>query len=158
MQHPIRPIRLVLALSCALVLSACVSSLEKVSGWLSSNADIFAVLDGQVMLGKMNFAREREASAQLQTQTGPLLACTGNLTYTATQVGLIQMNCNDGRSGRLNFAATGPITGTARGLVGNAPMSLTYGLSADKAAGHLGVPIETLAAPKQAPASSPPPN
>lgn len=150
--------RLLLPALCALVLSGCASSFEKVSGWMSSNADAFAVLDSQILQGKMNFAREREGTLQMQTQSGPVLSCSGPLRYTATQTGMLNISCNDGRTGRLTFAALSPISGTARGTVGTAPIKLTYGLAPEKAAGYLGVPIEMLAPPKQAPAAVAPAN
>lgn len=141
----------------ALALVGCASSLEKVSGWMSSNADAFATLDGQILQGKMNFAREREGSLQVQTRSGPILSCTGPLRYTATKVGSVEVNCNDGKAGRLSFTALSPVNGTARGTVGSQPFLLTYGLAPEKAAGFLGVPLEMLATAPPKPATATPP-
>ncbi len=152
--------RLLIPLVCATSMAGCASSLEKVSGWMSSNADALAVLDGQVLQGKMNFAREREGTLQIQTRAGPILSCSGPLRYTATHAGMLQLNCNDGRIGKLAFSALSPVSGTARGNVGTSPVLLTYGLAPEKAVGYLGVPLEMLAAPaaQQAPVTASPAN
>jgi hypothetical protein len=137
--------RLILSTVFVAALAGCASSLEKVSGWMSSNADAFSVLDSQILRGKMNFARDREASLQLQTTTSPVLACSGPLRYTASRVGTVHIDCNDGRSGVLAFSAQSALSGTARGNVGTAQMLLTFGLAPDKAAAYLGLPVEVLA-------------
>ena len=138
------------ALGCALLLglSGCAMVGEKVGGWLSSNSEALAVVDGRVLRGQANFAREREATFQLQTQDQPALSCFGTLRFTATTSGVIDMSCNDGRAIALAFQSLGPLSGIARGLLGNAAFALTYGLSAERAAAYLAVPADRLMPPK----------
>jgi hypothetical protein len=148
--------RLLIVVACAAGLPGCANYLEKVTGWMSSDADTFAVVDGQILQGKMNFALARAGSLQMQTRADPALTCVGPLRYTATHVGTIEIDCNDGRNGRLSFTAFNPVSGTARGNLGSAKVLLTYGMPPDKAAGYLGVPLEALATvpPKAAPAAT----
>lgn len=134
------------ALACVLVLGlgACAMVGEKVGGWLSSNSEALAVMDGRILRGQASFAREREATFQLQTQDAPALSCFGALRFTATTTGVIDLSCNDGRDVAVAFQSLGPISGTGRGLLGNAAFALTYGLSPERAAAYLAVPADRL--------------
>lgn len=145
-----RPAPLLATMLVAIVLAGCASSVQKVNGWLSSNADALATVDGRVLFGKLNFPSEREANLQMETKTGPVLACSGKLRFGATKAGLIAINCSDGRTGTLSFAAINTLSGTARGSIGSSLMNLTYGLSPDKASGYLGLPPDKLIEPKAA--------
>lgn len=132
-----------------LQLTACATVTEKTTGWLSSNADVIALVDGRILRGEANFAREREATFQLQTSaaTIPSLSCFGRLRYTATSSGVVDLACSDGRTFNLVFAPLSPVSGVARdatGGTGNSGFTLTYGLSSEKAAGYLAVPLERL--------------
>jgi hypothetical protein len=138
------------ALGCALLLgfSGCAMVSDKIGGWLSSNSEALAVVDGRVLRGQANFAREREATFQLQTQDQPALSCFGTLRFTATASGVIDMSCNDGRALALAFQSLGPLSGIGRGLLGNVEFGLTFGLSPERAAAYLAVPADRLMPPK----------
>ena len=137
-----------MAMAIAMAMSGCAMVGEKVGGWLSSNSEALAVVDGRILRGQANFAKEREATFQLQTQDAPALSCFGALRFTATTTGVIDLSCNDGRGVAVAFQSLGPISGTGQGLLGNAAFALTYGLSPERAAAYLAVPVDRVAPPK----------
>ena len=151
--HPVSTVTAQRCLLGVLVLAlvgaaGCAKVVEKGAGLLSSSADAIAVVGGRVLRGDANFARDRLGTVQMQTGEGPVLSCFGSLRYTATSSGTIDMSCNDGRLFVLPFQEISPLSGTARGMAGKEIFSLTYGLSTERAAGYLGVPLDQLAPPK----------
>jgi hypothetical protein len=131
----------------ALSLTGCTSVNEKITGWLSSNVDAIGVLDGKIMRGKAIFPNEREATLQLQSNDTPSLTCLGLLRYTATNSGVVNFTCNDGSNSMVPFQSRSVLSGVGRGLTGKAEFALTYGLSVEKAASFLALPIERLTEP-----------
>ena len=140
--------RQLLSLSITLLsLSGCSSVTEKVTGWLSSNVDAIGVLDGKILRGKATFPNEREATLQLQSRDIPSLSCLGALRYTATSSGVVNFTCNDGSTSMVPFQSRSVLSGVGRGLAGKAEFALTYGLSIEKAASFLALPITQLTEP-----------
>ena len=131
----------------AISLTGCTSVNEKMTGWLSSNVDAIAVLDGKVLRGEATFPNEREATLQLQSNDTPSLTCLGQLRYTATSSGVVNFTCNDGSSTMVPFQSRSVLSGVGRGLAGKAEFALTYGLSIERAASFLALPIERLTEP-----------
>ena len=133
----------------AAALVGCVSSVNKVQGWLSSNADALAVIDGRILHGEVNFAHEREGSVHVQTTQGAELNCSGQLRYTATNSGVINLFCDNKHQFTLVFQELSAVSGAAGTRPGEPNAALTYGLKPDKAAGFLGVPVEELEGKKK---------
>lgn len=139
-------------LACAglLALSGCATGVEKVTGWLASNAPTIAVMDGRVLRGDAKFTQAREATVQLQSADLPALSCFGPLRHTSTSSGSMVLACSDGRNVTLAFQALSPMSGIANGLASKAdgtistPVVLTFGLPPEKAAGYLGISIDSL--------------
>ena len=131
----------------ALSLTGCSSVNEKMTGWLSSNVDAIAVLDGKVLRGEATFPNEREATLQLQSSDTPSLTCLGALRYTASNSGVVNFTCNDGSTSMVPFQSRSVLSGVGRGLTGKAEFALTYGLSVEKAASFLALPVERLTEP-----------
>jgi len=149
-------LRPAVGLLVGLTLSGCAMVVEKGTGWLSSDADALAVMGSRVLRGEANFARERVGTLQLKTTDAPPVHCFGSLRYTATTSGTIDMACNDGRQFVLPFQEISQLSGTARGMAGDQPFALTYGMSPERAAGYLGLPADKLTPPKPAASASAP--
>jgi hypothetical protein len=154
--------RLMLSLVCIATagLSGCASVAEKFDGWLASNAQAIAVVDGRVLRGQASFTKEREATVTLQSSTGPGLTCFGPLRFSASTNGWIDFSCSNGQAVRVNFRSLSPLSGTGRGLLGSSEFALTYGLEPEQAAAFLELPVERLlelpaATPTAAPRSEP---
>ncbi len=137
----------VLTMATVLLLTGCATVTEKTTVWLSSNTEVIGTLGGRILRGEANFAREREATFQLQT-AAPSLSCFGPLRYTATRSGVVDLSCSDGRSFVLVFVPLSPVSGMARDMSGRSDFTLTYGLPPEKAAGYLAVSLERLVPPK----------
>lgn len=150
------PAKLAVLLVMGVAVSGCAMVVEKGTGWLSSDADAIAVMGSRVLRGEANFARERVGTVQLKSADSPVVNCFGSLRYTATTSGTIDMSCNDGSQFVLPFQEISQLRGTARGMAGNQPFGLTYGMSPERAAGYLGLPADKLAPPKPAAAASAP--
>lgn len=148
-------------MAAVLLFTGCATVTEKTTGWLSSNTEVIGTLGGRILRGEANFAREREATFQLQTvvpaqinpsavdaKPAPNLSCFGPLRYTATRSGVVNLSCSDGRSFALVFVPLSPVSGMARDMSGRSDFTLTYGLPPEKAAGYLAVSLEQLLPPK----------
>ena len=70
---PVRDRSLLLSGALLLTLSGCAGWGEKATGWLSTDAESFAVLGGRILSGKTNFPRDRQAYVTLQSVDGPAL-------------------------------------------------------------------------------------
>ena len=127
-------------------LSGCSSVNEKVTRWLSSNADAIGVIDDRILRGQASFTNQREATVHLQSNDAPTpsLTCLGALRFTASNSGVVDFSCSDGRSIMVPFQSRSLLSGVGRGLVGNSEFALTYGLPSEKAASFLGLPMERL--------------
>lgn len=135
-------------------MAGCSTVVEKSVGYLSSNADVLAVKQGQVLLGRANFARERRATLELQSRDGPPLQCLGRLRYTATSSGTIDMSCSDASQWVLPFQELSPLVGIGQATEKPGAFRLSYGLPPERAAGYLGVPLDQLEPAKSAPAGA----
>lgn len=150
-RHTAAQCRMALAGVLLACLSGCAGMGEKVTGWLSTDSESYAVLGGRILSGKTNFPRDRQGNVSLQAVDGAApLQCSGSFVYLASTSGNIELSCSDGRTLRLGFMALGPVSGIARGTQAGIGMSFTYGLAPDKAAGYLGVPAERLPSAKPA--------
>lgn len=147
----------VLTMATVLLFTGCATVTEKTTGWLSSNSQVIGTLGGRILRGEANFAREREATFQLQTGTvmqadqsadnakpALNLSCFGQLRHTATRSGVVDLACTDGRTFVLIFTSLSPVSGVARDVSRGSDFTLTYGLPPEKAAGYLAVPLEQL--------------
>jgi hypothetical protein len=139
-------------------LSGCAGVAEKFDGWLASNTQAIAVVDGRVLRGQASFTKEREATVALQSSTGPSLTCLGPLRYSASITGWVDLSCSNGQAVRVNFRSLSPLSGTGRGLLGSSEFALTYGLEPEQAAAFLELPVERLLEPPAATPTAAPRN
>jgi hypothetical protein len=149
---PVRKIARLIFWACAAhALVGCSTVTEKISGWMASDANALAVVDGRVLRGQARFYSEREATFSLNSTEGVSLVCHGPLRFTGSKQGVIQLQCSDSRSAHLQFAALTPLSGSAAGKSsGDAGVDvmLTYGMPAQRAAAYLSLPVERLMPPK----------
>lgn len=127
-------------------LSGCSTANETVTRWLSSQAEAIGVIDDRILRGQATFPNEREATIHLQSSDAgrPTLTCLGALRFTASNSGVVDFSCSDGRSLMMPFQSRSLLSGVGRGVVGNADFAWTYGLPSERAASFLGLPIERL--------------
>ena len=151
-------------------LTGCTTITEKARGWLASDVDTYAVVEGRVLMGDARFYSERDARVQLHSTDEPTLSCIGPMRFNATTSGVVAFNCSNGRTATVYFQAMGPLSGAGRGVLDEAPQSmakpdgtqntseflLTYGLAPSKAVGYLAVAVDRLVPPKPAVAASAP--
>jgi len=58
------------------------------------------------------------------------------------------LTCNDGQTAAVPFQMMGALRAAGRGMMGDTPAALTYGLPPEIAAPLLGVPVERLVRPE----------
>jgi hypothetical protein len=124
---------------------SCATVKETASAVFASNAQATGLVGGRVLQGQVSFTRARSGWVHLQSVDAPSLACFGALDLTATSSGVATLSCSDGQSAAIPFQVLSPLRGAGRSQPGEAAYGLTYGLPADSAAAHLGVPVERLA-------------
>ena len=145
--HSLRRLTLALVGAGAVGLCGCASLTEKTTRWLSSDVVAYGVLDARVMRGQASFPSEREATLQLQSSDAPGLSCFGSLRFTASNSGVVDFSCSDGRSLMVPFQSLGVLSGAGRGSSGPTRMAISYGLAPEKAASFLGLPADRLLMP-----------
>ena len=145
--HPERRFALALVGASVAGICGCTSLTEKTTRWLSSDVVAYGVLDARVMRGQANFASEREATLQLQSSGAPGLSCFGTLRFTASNSGVVDFSCSDGRLLMVPFRSLSVLSGAGRGLSGQTQMAISYGLPTEKAASFLGLPADRLVMP-----------
>ena len=155
-----------LVLSTVLLLGACAKLDDKMRGYLSSGADVYAVVDGQLMAGEVSLFWDRTGTVTLAsmppvavappTSTSPTsvpvpapllvnaVSCAGQLRYTGTGAAAIDLRCSNGLATDLAMVLTGETTGYGYGPVtGGRPggtASLTIGYEPARAVGYLRAP------------------
>jgi hypothetical protein len=70
----------------------------------------------------------------------PEYSCSGQLRYTATSSGVIDVRCNDGAQAQLQFSLLSETQGYAYVLSGTPGMSLVFGMSPTQAKAYLRPP------------------
>jgi hypothetical protein len=108
------------------------------------------VVDGQLLQGDMQLLpdrtgtltvrSQRNAKALQPTEASPLVSCVGQLRYSATMNGVIDLRCNAGVETELRFNMLSATKGYAYGQTAQGPVSATFGLSARAARAYLTVP------------------
>ena len=105
---------------------------------IASSASALAVVNGNLLTGKVTLNVDRSGTVALQGANG--LNCMGNLRYTATPSGAINLQCSDGTQASLAFYVLSETSGYAHGRSATAPASLTFGLDTEEATAYLIVP------------------
>jgi hypothetical protein len=117
----------------------------------SSRVPAIALVNGQLLQGEVQLMPDRTGSATLAARAKPLGAssgadsaritsCVGQLRYTSSVAGAIDLRCNTGVAVELVFTMLGSTRGYAYSQALGAPVSMTYGLTPDEARAYLQLP------------------
>ena len=107
---------------------------------VSTKADAYAIVKGQVLSGAVVLVPDRTGHVTLGSDPDAVTACAGGLRFTAVNSGLIDLHCGDGSDAQLTFSLLSDTRGYAYGLVGNDPISLVFGMSDQDAPAYLRPP------------------
>ncbi len=131
--------------ACAAMLgmAACAKLDDRARGYLASNVDVFAIVDGQLLHGEAQIFDNRSGTLSISTglAVAPVLSCAGRLTRTGTTAALLQMQCSNGNNLTLSAAMLAETQGYGYGQGANGQASsLTLGLAPDRAVAYLRAP------------------
>lgn len=129
------------ALLVAVGLNACASVNEKALRLFSSRAKAFATVNGQVLSGVVDLLPDRTGTATLAAGGESSMRCAGQMRYTGSLSGSIDLRCSDGSRADMQFTAITEISGFAYGQSGKDDSSLTYGFSDADALALLRPPV-----------------
>lgn len=135
-------------------LAACAKLEDRARGYLASSVDVFAVVDGQLLLGEADLYDNRTATLTMRTGLAvtPALSCSGRLTRTGTTSAALEMHCNTGLTLALSAAMLAETQGYAYGQSSSGQLaSLTLGLESARAVSYLRAPAgqQLVALPKK---------
>ena len=131
-------------LAAAVATMAC-ARINDTGMWIfSSSAQATAIVNGQVLQGRVQLSPDRTGSVSLQAeQTAEKVAisqCMGRLRYTSTAAGTMDLRCNDGAAAELVFSLIGETRGYAYGETSTGPVSLVFGLTPTESLAYLKPP------------------
>lgn len=129
-----------LLLSILALLAGCAMVNDRAWRLFSSPTDALAVVNGQLLRGKVKLVPDRTGTLTLEANDGAITNCFGGLRFTATQAGSMDLRCNDGSSAELQFTLLSEARGYAYGQTAQGPVSLTFGLSDADARAYLKLP------------------
>jgi hypothetical protein len=121
-------------------ISGCAKINDYASWPLATSVDAFAIVNTQLLQGKVQLLTDRTGRVTLSAAKGPVTNCVGSLRFTGTTVGAIDLRCNDGADAALQFALLSETRGYAYGHTTAGPTSLTFGLPSAQAQAYLKVP------------------
>ncbi|QDL54418.1 hypothetical protein [Rhodoferax aquaticus] len=108
------------------------------------------VVDGQLLQGDMQLLPDRTGTMTVRSQrtaktlqpseAAPLVSCVGQLRYSATMHGVIDLRCNAGVETELRFNMLSATRGYAYGQTPQGPVSATFGLNTREARAYLTLP------------------
>jgi hypothetical protein len=138
---PMRRIVCVVVLGALFALTGCAKINDYASWPMTSTIDAMAIVNAQLLQGKVQLQPDRTGRVALTAAQGPVTSCTGPMRFTSTNAGAIDLRCNDGAVVDLQFALLSEAKGYAYGQTASGPVSLTFGLSTTQAQAYLKVPI-----------------
>ena len=115
----------------------------------SSRVPAIALVNGQVLQGEVQLMPDRTGSATLSSRTKPpsagadsarITSCVGQLRYTSSVAGTIDLRCNAGVGVELVFTMLSNTRGYAYSQAPGVSVSMTYGLAPDEARAYLELP------------------
>lgn len=107
---------------------------------LASSATAVAVVNDTLLLGDAVLLLDRTGRLDLQSSPPSGLKCRGEMRYTATQTGVVNLRCSDGTETRLVFSAISDIMGFGSGSNAHGPVTFTFGMEPAAAAAYLTLP------------------
>lgn len=107
---------------------------------MASSMNAVAVVNETLLEGEVTVLMDRTGRLHLAAGSQSGLSCRGEMQYTATRTGVINLRCSDGTDSRLSFAALNDISGHASGSNANGPVTLAFGMETTAAAVYLSLP------------------
>ncbi len=135
---------LVASLVLPVLLAGCAAVENAAQLVLASRTSATAVVGGRILEGEAAYNQARSGAVHLHNVEGAPLSCSGELRLTATASGVASLTCSDGQTAVVPFQLMGALRAAGRGMMGDTPVALTYGLSPEIAAPYLGVGVEQL--------------
>jgi hypothetical protein len=141
----------ILVASVAWGLTGC-AQVSEVSGLLfSTTVPAIALVNGQLLQGEVLLLNDRSGRATLKSSAKPpttgssaeknfVSSCIGQLRYTSTVAGVLDLRCDGGVQTELRFTMLSETRGYAYGQTPHVAVSLTYGLTSDEAKAYLKLP------------------
>ena len=128
------------ALLTVLTLTGCARLHDVGMGMISSPASAHALVHGELLSGTMVLSTDRSGALDLASEGDPALRCMGKLRYTATQSGVIHLQCGDGTQAVLSFNALSETRGFGSAVSARGPIHLVYGMEPEQAGAYLPLP------------------
>lgn len=130
-----KPFAILLCAALVLATTGCAKINDAGMRLLSSSAPALAVVSGTLLSGRVSLLSDRTGTVSLESPYG--LKCMGDLRYTASRSGSINLRCSDGTSVSLAFNALSETSGFANSQEARQPASLAYGLEPAQATAYL---------------------
>lgn len=105
----------------------------------ASSMKAVAVVNETLLVGDATIMLDRTGRLNLAA-TG--LTCRGEMHYTATRTGVVDLRCSDGTDTRLVFGALSDISGYGSGRNERGPITFTFGVDPAEAAAYLTLPAD----------------
>jgi hypothetical protein len=122
--------------------SGCAIVNDKAMRLFSSKVSAVAIVNAQLLQGDLVFTPDRTGTLSLAGANGPIANCSGQVRYTGTTSGAIDLRCNDGSAAELQFSLLSETRGYAYGQTATHVASLAFGLPAAQAQSYLKVPSD----------------
>ena len=115
----------------------------------SSRVPAIALVNGQLLQGEVQLMPDRTGSTTLTSHAKPLstgtdnariASCVGQLRYTSSVAGAIDLRCSGGVAAELAFTMLSSTRGYAYSQTPGVSVSMTYGLAPDEARAYLKLP------------------
>jgi hypothetical protein len=109
------------------------------AGPFSSTGPVIAILDGELLVGKVTAHLAGWGTIALRSLSNPALTCVGEYSATEALGDAGQLRCSDGAAATFQFQRLSLRRGYGAGISGSA-LSFTYGLTAEESAPYLKLP------------------
>lgn len=136
----VRPMKRLSLAALLLCLAGCAKINDAGMRLVASSTPAFAVVNGTLLGGTVSLHVDRTGTLSLDAREGSGLKCMGRLRYTATQSGVVNLQCSDGTDAQLNFTAIRETSGYGSGRTAKGLASLVFGLEAADAPAYLHLP------------------
>ena len=123
----------VLAISLVLGLSACADFNNLMVQLGSSRPAAILQVHGQRLDGTVTLSPDRTGTLSAAASQGEPGTCMGQLRFTSTTQGEVDLRCNDGTAAALQFSMLTAVKGYAYGASNKGPVALTFGMLDEEA-------------------------
>ena len=103
----------------------------------SSRPPAILQVQGQRLEGVVTLSPDRTGTLSAKAAQGEPSTCMGQLRFTSTTQGEVDVRCNDGTAAALQFSMLTAVKGYAYGSNNKGPVALTFGMLNDEAPAYL---------------------